>query len=486
MSKVRRDVPGWKPCRPDGTPLKLIMASVRRICAAHWHLRRWFAPEGLQPIWARNRLPSATVALQTSFICDFEIDSNQNMESKSIFLTNKWFVFSLLAVLATAAKAGLSVTGSNYDPDSFAIIADFFLDGKNLYAETGRYNYGPVWGYVVGALRYLQGILFDEIILQDFHLMLALFLSLVDIALGVVLWRLFSFKIGCVFLINPVSILLTGYHSQFENLALLPGIMACGLLTNSGKDLNRRFLLGVLLLGISLSVKHFLFMLPVWFLFNSSLDFRQRIVACVGPFLIFGASFLPFVIGNPEAFEGVIQNVLKYSSNHLGGFYPRFVNLFFPVKFFEKAFSILPAFAGFKFIWIVTLLGLGWLVKNKQPLESCLIYLIAVCVTSSALADQYLAIPVISCIVFWKHPAIRWYMYLATIFLATSPANIGSLQAMKWLAAPTQAIGLRAWHPVAALFIFLVWYFCRPKLQWSSKASNNTDWNVNFAKLPKK
>ncbi len=75
LSKARRDLPGWKPCGPDGTPLKFIIASVRRICAARWHLRRWFAPEGLQPIWARSRLASASVALQTSFICESEIGS---------------------------------------------------------------------------------------------------------------------------------------------------------------------------------------------------------------------------------------------------------------------------------------------------------------------------------------------------------------------------------------------------------------------------
>ncbi len=75
LSKARRGLPGWKPWCPDGTPLQLIIASVRRICGARQPLRRWFAHEGLPAHRTRSRLASATVALQTSFIREFEIGS---------------------------------------------------------------------------------------------------------------------------------------------------------------------------------------------------------------------------------------------------------------------------------------------------------------------------------------------------------------------------------------------------------------------------
>ncbi len=380
----------------------------------------------------------------------------------------------MLAIAATAAKAGISLLGYNYDVQSFYIVSDLVVEGKNFYAETARHVYGPVWAYLLGAIRYLQISLLNDLSIENFHLLLALFLSLADIAMGVILWRYFSFAAGCLFLINPISLLLTGYHSQIENLAILPGIMACGLFAAEGQKRQVKFWAGVGLLALSLSLKHILFLIPVWFLFNKSLQLRERLILFFVPAFIFVLSFLPFVTGNPAALERVKFIFSGYNSVHLSGFYPQLIDLFFPVKFFEKAFSILPIFAGFKLIWIITLASLGLLMKNKSPLESFLIYLIAVCVTSSALVEQYLAIPVISCIVFRKHPAIRWYLYLATIFLITSPANIGSLPAMSWLAAPTQAVGLQASHPVAGLFIFLVWYFCRAKLQWSRKPVENT------------
>ncbi len=399
----------------------------------------------------------------------------------SIF-SNKWTVFSLLAIAATAAKAGISLLGYNYDVQSFYIVSDLVVEGKNFYAETARHVYGPVWAYLLGAIRFLQLSLLNDVSIQNFHLLLALFLSLADIAIGFALWRYFSFAAGCLFLINPVSLLLTGYHSQIENLAILPGIMACGLLAAGGKNRQFKFWAGVGLLALSLSVKHIFFLIPVWFLFNKSLNLRERLILFFVPAFIFLISFIPFVIANPAAFDRVKFIFTGYSSTHMSGFYPQLIDLFFPVKFFEKAFSILPIFSGFKLIWIITLASLGLLLKNKSPLESCLIYLVAVCVTSSALVEQYLAIPMVSCIVFRKNPAMRWYIYLATIFLATSPANIGSLPAMSWLAAPTQAVGLQAWHPVAGMFIFLVWYFCRPKLQWSRKPAQNTEREIIIEK----
>ncbi len=392
----------------------------------------------------------------------------------SIFSTNKWQIFSFLAVATTAAKAGISLLGYNYDVQSFEIVSDLVVEGKNFYAETARHVYGPVWAYLVGAIRFLQLSFLNEISIQSFHLALALFLSLADVAIGFVLWRYFSFAAGCLFLINPVSLLLTGYHSQIENLAILPGIIACGLLGSGDKNRDAKIWTGVALLGLSLTIKHIFFLLPVWFLFNKNLKLRERLIIFIVPPLIFGMSFLPFVIGNPEAYKSVKFILTGYSSLHLNGFYPHLIDLFFPVNFFEKLFSVLPAFSGFKLVWLISLLFLGLLTKDKSPLEACLIYLVGLCVLSSAMVEQYLAIPMVSCIVFRQYASVRWYIFLATLFLVISPANIGSLPAMKWLATPTQAVGLQAWHPVSGLFIFLICYFGNIPKGWFKKSQRNS------------
>ncbi len=400
------------------------------------------------------------------------------MTPKAPFYRRKWFIFIVLAIASTAIKARVSFLGYNYDVDAFTRVSDLILRGENLYAETTRFIFGPVWAYLAGAIRYIQVSIFNDFSPEIFHLLITLFLSLVDIAIGFVLWRFFSFGAGCLFVVNPVSLLLTGYHSQIENLAILPGIIACGLLAPPGKNLTGRFWAGVGLLGLSLSTKHVLFLLPVWFLFNKSLDKRKRLIVFLFPYIIFGASFAPFIIGNPDAFNWVFNHILKYDSLHLGGFYPQLVHLFFPVKFFDKALNWVPIFWGFKCIWLVTLVAVGWLVRNESPPKSLLLYLIALCVFSSALADQYLAIPLASCAVFWNYRSIRWYLFVATLYLAISPHNIGSLPAMSWLAAPTQSIGFEIWHPVTGLFIFLIVYFCKPRLRWVTKQERESGENA--------
>ncbi len=129
MSKARRDVPGGKPCCPDGTPLKLIIASVRRICAARWHLRRPLAPEGLQPIWARSRLASATAAQQTSFIREFEIGSNMRVGLTGGIGCGKSEVLRLLA-----ETGALCI-------DCDRIVAEL-LDGDTVVREALRERFG--------------------------------------------------------------------------------------------------------------------------------------------------------------------------------------------------------------------------------------------------------------------------------------------------------------------------------------------------------
>ena len=59
----------------------------------------------------------------------------------------------LLFVLILILRVGIAAqfTG-NFDTESYLIVADAVLTGQNAYQATDRYNYSPVWSFVVAGL----------------------------------------------------------------------------------------------------------------------------------------------------------------------------------------------------------------------------------------------------------------------------------------------------------------------------------------------
>lgn len=363
-------------------------------------------------------------------------------------------LFVLLALSSTIAKLFLAGLGHNFDLESWALFSDLVRSGKNVYAETYRNPYGPIWAYLCAGAGYVQAHWFGSESLVGFHRLLALFLSLVDVAIAGLLARRYSLWIGALFLLNPVSLLITGFHTQFENLAILLALVACLLLEGKGAPGLARYGLAMTVLGVSLVVKHILIFLPLWFLFRPGASRRQRALSLL-PLAIFGASFLPFV-RDERGLEGVIEHVLMYDSFHLDGFFPHLVQAFVPLKAIELVFSWVPVFSGFRFVWFVAMMLTGFSVRGRSYPEQLLVYLVAVVVFSSAIADQYLTIPMAACAVHFRRWPIWWYAGVSTLYLASSQSNIGVLPSMASYAQGVRELGLDRWHSVAALFLFLL------------------------------
>ena len=108
---------------------------------------------------------------------------------------------------------------------------------------------------------------------------------------------------------NPVAILLTGYHGQFENLALLPLLIGAYLYVRKpdSPPVPVIWLLGTLALLIKHNTVFGMWMLFVY-VFGVS---RRAVVASMLSVAVFAFSFLPYL---PEGNAGILQNVLLYSS----------------------------------------------------------------------------------------------------------------------------------------------------------------------------
>lgn len=133
---------------------------------------------------------------------------------------------ALLAVLARLIPALLPLPPDaiiRYDIDSYRAVADAVRHGQDVYDLTGRYPYLPMHLYVVTAAWWLAvktGLPFVFLvklpsIIAD--VMLTLLVAKAATALG----RRDGGGLALTYALNPISVLVSGYHGQFDAIPTL-------------------------------------------------------------------------------------------------------------------------------------------------------------------------------------------------------------------------------------------------------------------------
>jgi len=336
----------------------------------------------------------------------------------------------------------MPMRGYNYDIESWKIAADIMLHGGNVYGETGRYNYGPIWFNILHLLDSIPGTSPGNFL--AFRWKVATFLSAVDIGIFLILLRQNNLIIAALFFLSPISIVITGYHSQMDNFAILLGMLAIFLL-----EFRRKisFWPALLLLGLSLSTKHILFFFPLWMAFKEK-RWSHKLLILFVPYLIFVSLFIPFW---ELGYKGILDNVLFYRSMNNAPFW----NIFLP----ELVLQYIPPILFF--FGILFLLGLAW--RKKTNFETYYLYLIAVVVFSSAIANQYLAIPTSAIATQWNWLYTLYTLY-TTVFLMVDwvGLSIGLMQkVLSW-------DGQGGYKPAIILLFFgLLWHIYPRSLKFN-------------------
>lgn len=198
----------------------------------------------------------------------------------------------------------------NYDQASYQIVADIMQSGRNVYAETSRYNYSPVWMYILHSLNSIA--LFINVPL---HIAVRFTLVLVELAVLMILVNIFHIKVSgsvhqraLIYYLNPGVILLIGYHGQFEILALLPIMLLVLLQVRRSNNI----LWTLLLTSIATIIKHnSLFILwPLLYYFHGWK--RGVIVSLVSIVMLLLSLVLYIEFWDSNA--GIVSNVLLYTS----------------------------------------------------------------------------------------------------------------------------------------------------------------------------
>jgi hypothetical protein len=327
----------------------------------------------------------------------------------------RWVAFAVIA-LGIGLRMVAATRGHNYDVDSYMIVADIVERGGNVYAETTRYNYGPVWLNILSAIHQAASV-FPSIQDYLFRYLLTGFLSLVDTAIFAVLWKKVGRGAAYLFFLNPISIIITGYHSQFDNLAMLLGLLAVVIFGDCfDKRLDSRKLAGLLILGLSLMTKHVLFAFPFWLAVKQK-GLSNKLAIVIIPTLVFLLGFIPYWHGGQQ---GIVQNVFKYEGGWLG---PIFFRVFIP--------ELLRRFVSARMVWLALLAVFAVVCRPQSALNSLLAYTCVLVAASPTMANQYLAI-VIPYIAANPNPFFLSYTIIGTwlLFVSEAGLHISALQSI--------------------------------------------------------
>tara|TARA_Y100001970_G_scaffold251095_1_gene323509 strand:- start:157 stop:1242 length:1086 start_codon:yes stop_codon:yes gene_type:complete len=281
---------------------------------------------------------------------------------------------------------------------------DLFKEGRSIY-EFGNYTYATPWIYtlyILDTLSFpaLENTKFVQNIPGEFYrIKIVIFLSFIDFLIFLLLFRNYSLKIGLLFFLNPISIIITGHHNQFSQYAILFGFLSILLYEN--KNINKRILISSLLLGISLAVKHILIFFPLWWAFKEK-KIINKIIVIVVPYSIFILSFFPFLINEFQyVYENVLINWKREDGPFWGMFGPKIIHMYFSL---QTLFSLLLVILGFLFV-------------DKKLKESFYFYLMAVVIFSSMMYTQYLVIPLIALAVYWNWKFLLYTLLTFLLFL---------------------------------------------------------------------
>lgn len=189
------------------------------------------------------------------------------------------------------------------DVPNFYRVANTLRSGGTLYVDTkGLFPYPPVWSQVEVAALALA-----EKTETPFELWVKVPSILADVGISIVLWLLAPGARGAwlamAYALNPVAILISGAHGQFDALAIL----AClGALLFTVR--RPHAVVAGLCLGVGIALKSFpILLLPVFWPFVAPPQRRRFAAAAVLPAGLLLATYLLFV---PAA---VIREVFGYS-----------------------------------------------------------------------------------------------------------------------------------------------------------------------------
>ena len=356
-----------------------------------------------------------------------------------------------------ALRFMMSLRGSNYDFQSYRIVVSAISAGHFPW-DTGRYNYGPIWAYFLWLINVLSGN--NSTI---FRILIIGILTTADFFIYSLLKRRFGLKAGLIFLFNPVSIIISGYHNQFDNVAIVIGLWALLRMESKSENLLKVPLALGAVLGLSISIKHDFLLFLIWIFFTKKIVNRLQILAisiAIPVFLIF-----PFYVMDKN---NIIKYYLRYTSSNNA---PLLKDLFLTSGWSPGKFGLI--------FFIIGLTSFGYLTRLNSIGTKISIYTLVFVAFSSGIANQYLVIPAIGAAVYANAASFAFFIYCTVTFIFNSDE-------LHFFSASTVAVHIQNVHARLFPFFILLILICSRKfnffeyLKLQQDRWRNIEWKKNM------
>lgn len=246
----------------------------------------------------------------------------------------------------------------------------------HIYKHTS-YNYSPFWYYLAKTCYYIS----NKLSFFTFMFVVRAILTVVDLANLMMVINLAKLRkmpivyTSAAFFLNPISIIITGYHGQIDTVSIFFLLTALYLSLKYGR---KSIYIGWFMLTLASIVKHqIIFQIPI-FLAHVLKSNKRVVLLFLTSIVLFLLSFGTFWIGGREA---IIKNVFAY-----GGMSQ-------PYGFICLHFSPFAA-AVHKYVFIFLLFGWPFLFKTKDLLKSSLVGMLVLLVFTSGISTQQFVLPV--------------------------------------------------------------------------------------------
>ena len=319
------------------------------------------------------------LAILFSLFLPFQLLHEQSLKNKKIKIIKKTSAYFFILALGLAARLFFAYhfTG-NYDIVSWYLNRDILEYGKNIYAITSRYNYTPIWFSIIYFLG-IVSLLFPQF---PFMFVIRSFLSIVDLITAWVLFKiakrinLSPVKAVALFFLNPISIIITGYHGQFENLSVLFLLLAIYFCLRNDKKV-KTFVWFFLTMG--LLIKHVVINQVLGMFMNIERSWKKAIILFFLALIFFLLTFVPYW---KEGAQGIVDNVFLYS----GGMSASYGLISFE---FAPVGTLIH-----KYMFILAMFLFAFFFRAKNIIRVALVNLLFFFVFTSGLSAQQMVLPI--------------------------------------------------------------------------------------------
>jgi hypothetical protein len=303
--------------------------------------------------------------------------------------------FKLICVLASlffgiTARFSVSQRGYNFDFESYQLVVAADEQGLTPW-QTNRYNYGPIWFYILEIFDWTSqetGV--------GFRHQIVLFLTFADICISFFVYKTRGTIFACLFFLNPISIIISGYHNQFDNFSIVLMCFAVSILETSRFDkFRQRDFLAIFLMGVSLATKHIFFLFIPWVALRQEKPIK-KVIFLISPYLIFIVSLAPFV---GSSWDAIFSNVILYRSEANRPFW----NLI--------GVELAGDFVGVTSMFVIVMCIVGLMTKKVALLQTIYLYCLVLVAFSPAIMNQYLAIAAIGAIGLFNAGFVPYFVY---------------------------------------------------------------------------